>query len=154
MALQIPTSRLSPKNQATLPRDSRALSGLREGGVVCGRTGWAATDDGAKRYPIIQLFTMDELDKRERAMRERFAGDAGKLFKMVTLLNAGVRQMALDSQNRVVLPAPFVEHLGVDRDLFFVATTETVQVWNPDHFVAWSSSDQGSGDGDLSLLMI
>ncbi len=154
MALQLPTSRLSPKNQATLPRDARALAGLREGGVVCGRTGWARSDDGAGKWPIVQLFTLEELDKRERGLRERFAGDEAKLFKLVTLLNAGVRQMTLDAQNRVVLSAPFVEHLGVDRDLFFVVTNETVQVWNPDHYLAWSGSDQGGGDGDLSLLMI
>ncbi len=154
MTLHLPTSRLSPKNQATLPRDARALAGLSEGGVVCGRTGWAANDQKTSKWPIVQLFTPAELDKRERNLRDRYATDEARLFKLVTQLNAGVRQMTLDAQNRIVLSAPFVEHLGVDRDLFFVTTNETVQVWNPAHFLAWSASDQGGGDGDLSLLMI
>ena len=50
--------------------------------------------------------------------------------------------MAVDAQHRIVLAAHFVQWLGLDRDLFFVCTNTTVQVWNPAHYLRWSGQDR------------
>jgi DNA-binding transcriptional regulator/RsmH inhibitor MraZ len=134
-----PTFRLSPKNQVTLPRDARSLAGLGEDSVVCGRPGQALHADPAKQVPILSLMTVEEVARREEALRAEFGRDQNTLFRLLTTFNAGIKQMAVDGQRRIVLPGAFVEYLGVERDVLFICTNSTVQVWNPQHFLAWSA---------------
>lgn len=145
----LPTYRLSPKNQVTLPRDARSLAQVSEGGVVCGVPGRSLQREPGKLFPLITLMTVDEVTNRETAMRAAFADDQVRQFQLINQFNAGLKHMAVDGQRRIVLPPHFVEYLGVDRDLMFICTNTTVHVWNPEHYLAW----RGEGDDEVQNIL-
>ena len=151
--LALPTHRLSPKNQVTLPRDARSLLGVGEGGVVCALPRRALHEDAAKRFPIVTLLTLDELTRREAKLRDDFKSEPTRQFRLLQVLNEGVRQMTVDAQRRVVLPNHFVEHIGIDRDLAFICSNDSVQVWNPVHYVAWRGEVVEGADSALDALL-
>ena len=140
--------RLSPKNQVTLPRDARSLADLREGDVVCAMPRKALHEDPARRFPVVTLVTLPEL-------RARYAGDEITRFRKLQVFNEGIRQLAVDAQRRIVLPAHFVAHVGIadDRDLYFSCSNDTIQLWNPTHYLAWKGEAVEGADSDLDALM-
>jgi len=137
----LPTQRLSPKNQVTLPREARAFLGVGEEVPVCGMQ--HRVIKAGETFPVLLLLTEKELQRREQKIIDDPSLDAAKRFELVTRLNGGVRRMAVDGQHRVVLPQHFVQHIAVERDVFFVSTNTTVQVWNPIHYLRWSGQDRG-----------
>jgi DNA-binding transcriptional regulator/RsmH inhibitor MraZ len=38
----------------------------------------------------------------------------------------------------VVLPQEFIDHLQLERDVFFVVMNDSIRVWNPQHYQRWS----------------
>jgi DNA-binding transcriptional regulator/RsmH inhibitor MraZ len=102
--------------------------------------------------PILYLLTAAEMARRERAIREDTGKSPVEREILATRLHSLVEDLAIDGQNRVVLPARFVAHLTLDRDVFFVVTNSAIQVWNPDHYRLWAGLDaQGDGADDRSL---
>jgi DNA-binding transcriptional regulator/RsmH inhibitor MraZ len=150
----LPTYRLSPKNQVTLPRDARSLAGVADGGVVCGLPNRAIHDDPTRRFPIVTLMTVEEVTERERLLRERCDQQGVSPFAYLNRLNEGLKQMPVDGQRRIVLPSHFVEYLGVDRDLLFICTNSTVYVWNPDNYLAWRGEADEQTQLTLDRLMV
>ncbi len=138
----LPTQRLSPKNQVTLPREARAFLGVGEGGQVCALQHRVAKDGDGESVPLLLLLTDAELQRREQRIIDDPALTPAKRFELVTKLNGGVRRMAVDGQHRVVLPAHFVSHLAVDRDVFFVCTNTTLQLWHPTTYLRWTGQDK------------
>lgn len=145
----LPTNRLSPKNQVTLPRDARSLAGVTEGGVVCGLPNRAIHEDPAKRFPIVTLMTVDELSNRELQVRNHYESRGESSFKALNKLNEGLKQMTVDGQRRIVLPPHFVDYLEADKDLLFICTNSTVYVWNPERYLAW----RGEPDEQTQLTL-
>src|SRR6476469_2913134 len=133
----LPTQRLSPKNQVTLPREARAFLDVGDGGQICAMQWRVAKDGEGEAVPILLLLTEKELQRREQKILDDPALTPAKRFELVTKLNGGVRRMAVDAQHRVVLPAHFVAHLGIARDLFFVCTNTALQAWNPATYLRW-----------------
>ena len=88
------------------------------------------------------LFRQWDAWRRNRA-QEYLALSPEQRLHLVTALNGEMAMMAIDAQHRVVLPAHFVSYLALERDLFFVCTNTTIQVWQPDHYLRWTG--QGSG---------
>jgi DNA-binding transcriptional regulator/RsmH inhibitor MraZ len=147
--------RLSPKNQVTLPRDARSLAALADGDVVCAMPRKALHEDPARRFPVVTLVTLPELRAREEKLRARYAGDEVTRFRKLQVFNEGIRQLAVDGQRRIVLPAHFVAHVGIggDRDLYFSCSNDTIQLWNPTHYLAWKGETVDGSDSDLDALM-
>ena len=138
----LPTQRLSPKNQVTLPREARAFLDVGDGGQVCAMP-WRVSKDGEhETVPILLLLTERELQRREQKIIDDPALSPAKRFELVTKLNGGVRRLAVDGQHRVVLPAHLVSHLGVDRDVFCVSTNTALQVWSPATYLRWTGQDK------------
>lgn len=137
----LPTHRLSPKNQVTIPAEGRSL--LAEGdAVLCGRTHAiprlpeSVGSDAV--FPVVLLMSRGELRRREQAIREDAALTPLQREALAMKLRATVEELNLDGQNRVVLPQSFVAHLGLDREVFFVSLNDSLRVWNPEHFLRWS----------------
>ncbi len=137
----LPISRLSPKHQVTIPAEGRALLDGGDG-VFCGRTHAiprlpeSLGDDEV--FPVVLLLSRSELRRREQAIRSDAALSPLQREALAMKLRATVEELSLDGQNRVVLPPSFVTHLGLDRDVFFVAMNDSLRVWNPEHFLRWS----------------
>jgi DNA-binding transcriptional regulator/RsmH inhibitor MraZ len=150
-AAVLPTHRLSPKNQVTIPSKARSLLGEGEA-VVFGRTHSMPNAEGTQTFPILYLLTASEMARRERAIRDDQSKSAVEREILATKLHSLVEDLAIDGQNRVVLPARFVSHLGLDRDVFFVVTNSAIQIWNPTHYLTWAGlGPDGVVGADRSL---
>ncbi len=137
----LPTHRLSPKNQVTIPREARALQGTGEVGHLRGRMHGIPGQQSAEIFRVVMLMTESELQRREARILADTALSGDEKFKLVTELNGGMAMMSLDDQRRIVLPQHFVAYLGLDRDVFFVCTNTTIQAWHPDQYLRWSGAD-------------
>lgn len=144
MFANLPTQRLSPKHQMVLPRGLRGLPGVEEAGVVWARPRRLALPDGSGRVPVIELMVEAEIQRREQAIRDDPALDAGEKMHRVTRLNGHARQLSLDGQRRVVLPSHFVELLRLERAVYLFTQNNSVLVWNPEDWLAYAAS----GDDD------
>lgn len=152
----LPTQRLSPKNQVTLPREARALLAAGEVSHLRGMKHGMSKAGANEIFPILLLMTEKELQRREQRILDDAQLSSEQRLHLVTSLNGEMAMMAIDGQNRVVLPQHLVSYLSLQRDVFFVCTNSTIQVWNPDQYVQWSGrTDAPSYNPDLtSYLMI
>lgn len=141
----LPTHRLSPKNQVTIPSKARALLAGADG-VLHALPHAMPASSGDQVFPIVLLLTAPELARREQMILADASLTPTQKAALVTRLRGSVEELAVDQQNRVVMPAPFVRRLGLDRDAFFVVTTTAIQVWNPDHYRTWA----GIGEDGLA----
>ena len=131
------TSTLSTKNQVTVPGKARALLPA-EDTVFYGRTHGLAKESTGEVFPLLLLMSGAELERRELAIRSNPRLTPVQQETLAMKLRAGIAEMALDQQNRLVLPAQFREHLGLDRSVGFVVMLDSLRVWNPEHFARWA----------------
>ncbi len=132
------TFRLSPKNQVTIPAEGRSLlpEGEREFHAIA--HGVPVREGAAETFPILVLLTAAELRRREERIRGDASLSAFERDRRAMQLRATARNLAMDDQNRVVLPEPFVSHLRLEREVFFVALNDSLRVWNPAHYRTWA----------------
>ena len=132
--------RLSPKNQVVIPREARIfavktpkIEHLRAKRHVVRKAGSGAS---AEEFPAVLLMTEAELQAREQRILADAALDDDQKFAYVTRINDEMKMLAIDAQNRVVLPAECVAHLGVgdSREVKFVCTNTVIQIWNPEQY--------------------
>ncbi|MBA2480369.1 MAG: hypothetical protein H0V44_06885 [Planctomycetes bacterium] len=142
--------RLSPKNQVTIPREARALAAAVAGAPIThlrGKRHVVRKGTTGAEFRIVLLMTELELQKREeRILADGTLSDDQK-FEYVTSLNDEMKMLSIDGQNRIVLPAEFVAHLGIgdSKDVKFVCTNTVIQAWNPEHHLAYSGKDAEPG---------
>lgn len=149
----IPTNRLSPKNQVTLPRDAPALRG--EPTRIRALPAWMpGKSDRSVRSPVALLMTGDELRRRERRIIEAAELSPEDKQVLVQELNAGAAELAIDDQRRVVLPPHLIEHLALAREIMFVATGDLIYAWNPDTYRRWSAAVPAAGAPDLGRFIL
>lgn len=137
----LPTQRLSPKNQVTIPREARALLAAGEVDHLRGMKHGIARSGGGPTFPVVVLLTEKELQRREQKIIDDPALSPEQRVELVTRLNGEMAMMSIDAQHRIVLPPHFVSYLKLDREVFFVCTNTTIQVWRPDDYRAWSGRD-------------
>jgi DNA-binding transcriptional regulator/RsmH inhibitor MraZ len=148
------TSRLSPKNQATLPREARALAGGQLSQLRALPTSVASPADPARRFPTVILMSEAELTRREQAIRADSRLNEAQRLHLVMQLNAGSALLAIDDQRRVVLPPRLVEHLRLtDRDIFFVPSNDVIFVWSPAEYLAYARPADSGPDLSHYLLV-
>jgi DNA-binding transcriptional regulator/RsmH inhibitor MraZ len=153
----LPTQRLSPKNQVTIPREARAL--LQAGSVDHLRAMKHAMpkigDTKGEIFPLLLLLTEKELQRREQRIIDDATLSPVQRLHLVTALNGEMAMMAIDAQHRVVLPAHLVAYLQLDRDVFFICTNSTIQLWNPEHYQRWSGRAAGPNyNPDLNAYLM
>lgn len=137
----LPTLRLSPKNQVTIPAEGRSL--LAEGDAVfCGRTHamprQAESEGSDPVFPMVMLMSRGELRRREATIRQDTSLSPLQREALAMKLRATIEELHFDGQNRIVLPQSFVSHLSLERDVFFVVMNDSIRVWNPLHYQRWS----------------
>jgi len=140
MKPDLPTQRLSPKHQMTLPKGARALVGAESDGYVCGTLHRMRQLQTGAWHRVVVLLTETELHKREAAIRQNPELDPVTAEAHIARLNGNVQRMAIDGQRRVVLPKHFVVYLGLEREVYMFSTNNTVLVWHPETWLAWSGA--------------
>lgn len=147
---QLPTHRLSPKNQVTLPRGNRGLPGVDASGLVFALPHQMRLDDGA-RLPVVVFLVEEELRQREERIRAREDITAAAKERRIAILNGHVRQLAVDGQRRVVLPRHFVELLRLEREVFMFPSNNSVMLWNPSDWLRYTADQEDDDSDDLML---
>ncbi len=151
MALHIPTQRISAKNQITLPRSARGLLGVDKDGSVCGLQQQMRSLEADQVFPAVLLMTEEELNRTEKKILDDESLDALKKQNLVMKLNGKVHRMSVDAQNRIVLPAHFVEYLHLERDVFTFSTNKGVAVWNPEDWIKYNATQD---DDELGAYLL
>ncbi len=152
------TFRLSSKHQVTIPAEGRSL--LPEDGKAFSGLAHAVpkvdavTGAEGERFPVLVLFAPQELARREGLIRADATLSPLERDRRATQLRATARTRAMDEQNRVVLPEVWVQHLQLDKEVFFVCLNESLRVWNPEHFRRWSGLDDSGVDPSLSAYLL
>jgi MraZ protein len=112
---------LDDKNRLTLPAKFR--QSFSDGVVLArGMDGCLAvyTREGWETFVESRLAVLDPLSKESRQM-SRF-------------MFAGASETELDKQGRVMVPAPLVEHAGLDREVVVAGVRDHLEIWDR---VAW-----------------
>jgi DNA-binding transcriptional regulator/RsmH inhibitor MraZ len=143
----LPTQRLSPKHQVTLPKGARALATLGGEDPVCGRPDFMVLPTTGERFPVLTLMSEEELERREASIRTNPQLDPAMQAAWIANLNGAVRRMAVDAQRRIVLPAHFVDFLKLDREVYMFSTNVTVLAWNPDDWQRWTDAQDEQASG-------
>mgnify|MGYP000701550028 CR=1 FL=1 len=151
MNSNIPTQRISAKNQVTLPRSARGLMGADQDGLVCGLQQQMRDPEGEGVFPVVLLMTEDELHRTEQKILENDQLDPLKKQNLIMKLNGKVHRMSVDGQNRIVLPGHFVDYLHLERDVFMFSTNNGVAVWNPSDWTRYNSSQD---DDELGAYLL
>lgn len=139
MDVPLPTQRLSPKNQVTLPKGARAIAAVEQEGYVCGRPDVMVHPVSGDRFPILVLMGEEELSRREDQLRALPDIDPAQLQYYINTLNGPVRRMAVDAQRRIVFPGHFVDYLKLEREVYMYSTNVTVLAWHPDDWRRYST---------------
>jgi DNA-binding transcriptional regulator/RsmH inhibitor MraZ len=129
--------RLSPKNQVTIPRDARVFTAsAAQIDHLRARRHMARQPDSGELFPTILLMPESELKEREARITADASLTVDQKFAIIARINDEMKALAIDGQNRVVLPAECVAHIGVgaSRDVKFVCTNTVIQIWHPDHY--------------------
>ena len=154
MQVELPTQKLSPKNQVTLPKGARALIAAESDGHVCGLLHRMQQGRSGVWYPTLVLLVESELQRREDAIRAAAGADPLAAEAAIARLNGTVQRMAIDAQRRVVLPKHFVAHLKLGHEVYMFSTNSTVLAWNPTDWLAWSAAEEEQAPSGPPLLMI
>jgi DNA-binding transcriptional regulator/RsmH inhibitor MraZ len=152
MLANLPTQRLSPKHQVTLPRGARGLQGAEEVGSLCAMPHRMKLPDGSGTVPVVILLTEQELQQRENDIRAREDLDAMNKERRIARLNGHVRQLAIDAHRRVVLPKHFVEHIAAEKDVFLFSNNASVLVWNPHDWLRYAEPVDDDDDDDFLVI--
>lgn len=147
MQVPLPTQRLSPKHQVTLPKGARALATLGAEDPVCGRPDFMTLPSSGERFPVLTLMSEEELERREASIRDNPQLDPAMQAAWIANLNGAVRRMAVDAQRRIVLPAHFVDFLKLDREVYMFSTNVTVLAWHPDDWQRWTDAQDAQAPG-------
>jgi MraZ protein len=108
---------LDDKNRLTLPAKFR--QSFSDGVVLArGMDGCLAvyTRNGWDTFVESRLAVLDPLSKESRQM-SRF-------------MFAGASETELDKQGRVMVPAPLVEHAGLDREVVVAGVRDHLEIWD------------------------
>ncbi len=139
--MDLPTLRLSPKNQVTLLKGARALVQAEEEGYVCGRIHTMLKPGTDQAFRVVVLMSESQLEALEDRLREQYAGEPVRAEAAIARLNGSVHRMNLDAQRRIVLPQHFVSYLGLERDVFMYSTNRSVMVWKPEDYAAYVAEE-------------
>lgn len=147
MDVSIPTQRLSPKHQVTLPKGARAIARVEHEGYVCGRPDRMVLPGTGEQFPVIVLMEEAELERREEAIRGNPEIDPAMATYYIANLNGQVRRMAVDAQRRIVLPPHFVDYLKLEREVFMFSTNVTLLAWHPADWQRWTAAQDDLATG-------
>lgn len=94
----------------------------------------------------LEAYTINEIEKLE-ARIERLPSSPLKR-KLVRNITSRSHHTEVDPDGRLVLPQRQREKIGLDKEAFFVGTSGTFQIWNPDTYDRHVAEDE---DGDLGF---
>lgn len=104
-----------------------------------------------KLYPIIRVMTESALQGYEQEIRDSEELTRPERAARISALRGNAWRMALDKQNRVVLPAHHIGALKLDREAYVFEANGVLQVWNPSDWSDFNSGDMLDSLADFLL---
>ena len=132
-----------------MPKGARGLVGSEADGYVYGLARQMRAEDGSGTWPLIMLMSDERLRAIEAKINDDPELDPAQKQRRIMKLSGGAYRMSIDAQNRIVLPAHFVQHLRLERDVYCFSTNQEVMVWNPADYQAYLGDTE---DDDLDAF--
>ena len=119
-------NKVDKKGRVSVPAAYRsALAGQGWEGIVC-----------------LPSLTSPALDGCDLAFMEKISSEQGQGINafssaqdpLSSAIFAAARQLAFDSEGRIVLPEVFLKHAGITDTACFVGRGQTFQIWEPKRF--------------------
>ncbi|MDX2482230.1 MAG: cell division/cell wall cluster transcriptional repressor MraZ [Pseudodonghicola sp.] len=101
---------------------------------------------GPSDQPYLEAYTINEIEKLE-AKIERLPNSPLKR-KLVRNITSRSHHTEVDPDGRLVLPLRQRDKIGLEKEAFFVGTSGTFQIWNPETYEAHLAEEE---DEDLGL---
>ncbi|MEW5849033.1 MAG: division/cell wall cluster transcriptional repressor MraZ [Myxococcota bacterium] len=79
--------------------------------------------------PCIHAFPLKEWEKLEAKLAQMPQFDP-QVQRMRRLLTGESAEVELDKQGRMLIPPHLRRHVGIDKDVVFVGTVQTVEIWS------------------------
>jgi len=96
---------------------------------------------GDADQPYLEAYTIAEIERLE-AKIERLPNSPLKR-KLVRMVTSRSHHTEVDPDGRLVLPARQRDKIGLDKEAFFVGTSGTFQIWNPDTYDRHIAEEEG-----------
>jgi MraZ protein len=113
--------KVSGRNQVSLPKSFlRAYEGSDEGHLFLMR--W-------KSEGFLRIYTQKQLDLRIDEIRANDTFDNKQKEELIRKVAGGAEQIDPDRQGRFVLPAKWVEALGLREEVVFTGAQTRIEIW-------------------------
>lgn len=117
------TNKVDRKGRVSVPAPFRAvLANQPFGGVICFPSFTA---------PCLEGMGMDRMEAYSASM-DQFDAFSAEQDDMAQLIFASSRQLAFDSEGRIMLPEDFLSHAGITSHAAFVGKGRSFQIWEPE----------------------
>jgi MraZ protein len=85
-------------------------------------------------YPALECCGMDRME--EMSVRHELLAQPSDDYANLATIFAGSQQLAFDSEGRIILPAKFAQHTGIEipGNAAFVGQGRMFQIWEPERF--------------------
>lgn len=90
---------------------------------------------GDERRSFLECFTLDEMARVDAKIAKLPRG-SNKRRALSRLYSGQSMFVTVDETGRIVLPAKIREKIGLDGEAFFIANTDTFEIWKPETFDA------------------
>ena len=122
--------------------------------IEAGDPNWSSGNDpecvvvyGPKKQRYLRVFTVESFEQVEDRILALPRNSPNR--KMLERYFSGASHTAsIDNTGRIVLPQKIREKIGLDADVYYLGTTDTFQIWNPDTFEEVEGGDEEQLDGE------
>jgi DNA-binding transcriptional regulator/RsmH inhibitor MraZ len=135
----------------TLPKCLDMVRSLVEGDAVYLVPFVMTKEASAERFPVLRLMTEAGKRQREQEILNDTALSRQAQQRLLTLMNGHASRMTVDRQNRIVVPAHQLRHIGVDKDVYIFESNGALMAWNPSDWVRYAAVDESE---DLSAYLL
>jgi len=139
----LPTVKLSGKNQMTLPKGTDMVRALQEGDAVYVVPFAMRKEATGEQFPVLRLLSEAGKRQREGEILNDTSLSRQVQQRLLTLMNGNASRTTVDRQNRIVLPAHQVRHIGVDKDVYIFESNGALMAWNPQDWQRYAEADGG-----------
>jgi len=141
-------NRLDKKGRVSVPADFRArLKGQAFDGIVA----FPSLRHGTK-FKALECSGTDRLDQMSASIDPTQIMPGGSSH-LTQLLLSQARDIAFDGEGRVVLPEPFIAHLGAPERVTFVGQGPYFEVWGAEAYAARANEMLQAGLAEADRLL-
>lgn len=87
------------------------------------------------------LYPMEEWDRQNAMIREKTNPYNKEHAKFLRMFFAGTAEVALDANNRMLVPKRLLEHAGIESEIVLAGQTGKIEIWDASAYTGVSLAD-------------